>query len=52
MTRLAEISAEQVVLLQSRSKDGALKELVAGACRSIPGLEAETAFRAVWARET
>jgi mannitol/fructose-specific phosphotransferase system IIA component (Ntr-type) len=52
MTRLAEISAEQVVLLQSRTKDEALRELVTGACRSIPGLDAETAFRAVWARET
>ncbi|MBN1835313.1 MAG: PTS sugar transporter subunit IIA [Spirochaetales bacterium] len=45
------LAADSIVFLRSRSKAGALRELVEGACRTVPGVDPEKAFQAVWERE-
>ena len=45
------VQADSIVVLRSRSKAAALRELVEAACRLVPGLDPQAAFEAVWQRE-
>lgn len=45
------LSRERVLLLRSRKKEGAIRELVASVCRTVPGMERRTLLEAIWERE-
>ncbi len=46
------LTPRQIVFLRSRSRQGAIRELVQAACKAAPSLEPEATFAAVWERES